>query len=157
MKIQVRQTDRHSCYGVTLIELLVAITVSALVIVFATKIFLSGNLQFLERGKQSDNLITLFKLKNEIDKVLAGQISRCESGKIWIQDLEPNKDPSELFALLKLRIGSIVSSDFHCFEIQRADHSLIDWQGRFQPSLVEYKLVISQKGKVDSLIGSVLK
>jgi prepilin-type N-terminal cleavage/methylation domain-containing protein len=148
---------RRGQRGVTLVELLAALVVSALVVVLATRIFLSGNRQFRDRSDQSDRLSTLFRLKSSMQSVLRAEITRCASGGLWLRDDSAQGGGKEIGALLKARFPGIESMDVRCFETSPPPLELVEWQKRFQPNLVEYRIYIRQSGKRDSLSGSWIK
>jgi prepilin-type N-terminal cleavage/methylation domain-containing protein len=140
--------------GVTLIELLAALLISSLVIVLATRIFLSGNRQFLNRALESDRLAALYKLKGAVQHALQGEIGRCESGKIWLRG---DGKEQEVFASLRSRFPNVRVADFRCWEKSGEPISLVPWKDWFQPALIEYQIVVATSGTKDTLSGSWLK
>ncbi len=140
--------------GVTLVELLAALTISAFLVVLASRIFLSGNQQFLDRNLESDRFEKMYMLKASIQKYLQKEILRCDSGKLWVKmdGLE-----TDVQAALKKHDSQIQSSDFQCYEKSGSPISLVTWKDWYQPSLVEYQIVLLKSGVRDTLRGSWIK
>ena len=140
--------------GVTLVELLAALIVSAFVVIVAGRIFLSGNHQFLARRADSERLSTLYRLKGMLRVALQGEVARCASGKLWLKE---DAEEQELGTLVKARFPDMVSAEFRCLEVSADAADLVEWKDRFQPRLVEYRVVLEMDGKADSLSGSWIK
>ncbi|HKP95158.1 MAG TPA: hypothetical protein VJ385_05310 [Fibrobacteria bacterium] len=140
--------------GVTLVELLAALVVSAFIVVMASRIFLSGNLRFLQRTTESERLGALYRLKGAIHGAFRRDVERCASGRLWLRE---DDGESEMAALLKERFPGLAGSEFHCLEPAPDGASLREWKDRFQPALVEYRLVLEKNGKADTLAGSWIK
>lgn len=140
--------------GVTLIELIVAIVISALVVGLASRLFLTGQREFLARVFESDRLSALVRLKGAVYQGLQGEVSRCAEGKVY---LGHDSGDTEMGAWLKGRFPSADSLDFRCFEVDAGGDKLIEWKGRFQPQLVEYRISLKTRKIVDRLEGSVLR
>jgi prepilin-type N-terminal cleavage/methylation domain-containing protein len=140
--------------GITLVELLAALVISAFVVVMASRIFLSGNRQFFERFIESDRLGELHRLKGALQGVLKRDVARCASGRLWLAEGEGEQELSEL---LKPRFPGMSGSEIRCFEISPDGHSLVEWRDRFQPSLIEYSIRMQRKAGTDTLAGSWIK
>lgn len=144
----------HRSKGVTLVELLVAIVISALVVGLASRLFMSGQREFLARVFETDRLSALVRMKGALHHALIGEVSRCESGRLY---LTQDGAETELGAVLKARFPGADSLDFRCFELGGAGEKLVLWSGRFQPQLIEYRIALRTRKIVDHLQGSVLK
>jgi prepilin-type N-terminal cleavage/methylation domain-containing protein len=140
--------------GVTLLELLVALVISAIVISYASYIFLSGNHQYINRLMESGRIAQLFRIKTGIVKSLEDPIEKCEDGKILIVQ---DSGKIELNIKLKTQFPIIDSLVFHCLEMDSDSLSFRDWKEGNQPRLVEYRAFITEKNVRDSLSGSVAK
>ena len=140
--------------GITLVELLAALVISAFVVVMATRIFLSGNRQFLERSAESDRLGGLYRLKGAVQAALKREVARCASGKLWVLESGIEK---ELPELLKSRFAGVAGSEIRCLEVSTDGHSLVEWQDRFQPRLIEYRIQVKTGSKTDTLAGYWIK
>lgn len=140
--------------GVTLIELIVAIVISALVVGLASRLFLTGQREFLARVFESDRLSGLVRLKGALHQALRGEVTRCADGRLYIAK---DGEESEMAALLKARFPESDSLDFRCYEVDAGGDKLVEWKGRFQPQLVEYRVSLKTRKIVDRLEGSVLR
>ena len=140
--------------GVTLVELLAALAISAVVVTLASRIFLSSNQQFLARALESDRLKSLYLLKATLQNSLRTEMTRCESGQLWLRVDGAEK---ELLPILKTRFSAVQSADFLCWEKTGGPISLVPWKDAFQPALVEYRIVLSASGTTDTLMGSLIK
>lgn len=140
--------------GVTLIELLTAMAVSAFIVILAGRTFMMGNRQFLQRSVESDRFAALYRMKSWVEGELRKEVSRCGSGNLWLSDSAGEKD---LSALAKAHFPAFVSADFHCFEPAADSASLVDWKDGFQPPLIEYKVIVRKGKQDDTLTGSWIK
>jgi len=140
--------------GFTLVELLAALMVSAFIAVMAARIFHSGNVQFMRRVSDSERLAALFKLKAKLQTELKEEVSRCSFGRLW---LRRGAEETELTVRLRERIPDLLSADFRCFETASDSASLVEWTDRFQPRLVEYRMVLKKGPDTDTLAGSWIK
>ncbi|MDQ3000827.1 MAG: hypothetical protein M3Y08_06160 [Fibrobacterota bacterium] len=140
--------------GATILELLAAMVISALVVVLASRIFITGNHQYLARVMESKGLANLYRMKVAVAKALGGEIAKCETGRLWLRVEDAEVD---LQSELKGRFPELESADFYCLELDRGSASFLDWKARFQPSLVEYRLILKENSVWDSLIGSTIK
>ena len=140
--------------GVTLVELLAAIALSALVIALATRIFLAGNRDFLAKALETGRLERLIRLKAEVRRALSLPVARCEGGRLW---LEGEAGEKEIGEILKPRFQDLRAWDFRCFEADPGNKTLRECQEGSQVRLVEYRLLLEKHGKRDSLSGSYLK
>lgn len=138
--------------GMTLLEVIAALVISALVIALASRLFLTGQSQFLERVFESDRLSGQVRLKGALRQALEGEVLGCESGALRLKGEE-----KDLAASIKERFPGADSLEFHCRETSQDGESLVKWAQRFQPQLVEYRLVLLTRGKKDRLEGSILK
>lgn len=138
--------------GVTLIELVVAVVISALVVTLASRLFLTGQKEFLARVFETDRLSALLRLKGNLQSALRGEVERCEGGRLR---LDLDSGGTDLGACIKARFPEADSLDFRCYEVD--GDRLSEWKGRFQPQLVEYRISLKTRGRVDRLEGSVLK
>lgn len=141
-------------HGVTLVELLSALVISAIVVTLISRVYLSGHREFLGRLLESDQLTALVKAKRTLDKALMGKINHCKSGHLG---LVISSTKTDMETWLHSKIPTITSSSFHCFERDEATGEIVEWSGRFQPQLVEYRVQLVSKNKSDWLEGSVLK
>lgn len=140
--------------GVTLVELLAALLVSGLVLVIASRIFLSGKHQFLSRTADSKKIETLFHLKKVLQSALNGEIEECLGGKLTLRQASTHSD---LQMILKKKFPEILTANLHCLEVSSDQTSLVDWKLGFQPRLVEYTIILKNKGNLDTLLGSWIK
>lgn len=128
--------------GVTLVELL------------AARIFLTGQKQYLERLFETDRISGLVRLKGALHHALGRRIATCGAGRLA---LDTDSTDLDLAAWLKTRHPGADSLAFRCLELGSGLSELVDWQGRFQPQLVEYRACLTVRGRRDCLTGSVLK
>lgn len=140
--------------GITLIELLAALLITGFIVVIASRIFISGNRQFLLRSSESQSLERLHRVKSVLQAALKGDVETCASGSIGIRSDSISGDG---FGFLKSRIPELESAEFHCLEPDRDGMSLVEWKEGFQPGLIEYRLILNRKGKRDTLSGSWIK
>ena len=134
-----------------MVELLAALLLSALVVVAASRIFLSGNFQFLKRFSESERLGTLYRLKGAVDNALRKDVERCAADGLWIREGDSTR---ALIVVLKGRFPDLAGAEFRCLELSPDGTSLVEWKERFQPGLVEYRVVLKKKGIADTLNGS---
>jgi hypothetical protein len=140
--------------GVTLVELLAALLTSGFVVALASRIFLSGNREYLQRFSESERLAVLYRIKAGVQGALIGEVERCSGGKLWLRS---DSGEMELAPMLKAHYPGMASADFRCFETGADSSSLGEWTEGFQPRLVEYKVVLRQGAKSDTLAGSMVK
>lgn len=145
---------RASRSGVTLVELVAAVVISALVVALASRVFLSGQKEFLARVFETDRLSDLVRLKGVLHRALGGRIERCEGGKMA---LATDSAALDLNGWIKTRFPEADSLVFRCLEADVARGELTEWKGRFQPRLVEYRACLKMRGRAECLVGSVLK
>lgn len=149
-----RSGERRGSRGVTLVELLAALLISGFVVVLGTRVFLSGNRQYLQRFSESERLAALYRIKTGVQGALNGDVDRCSGGKLWLRS---DSGEMELASMLKARNPGMASADFRCFETATDSASLVEWTAWFQPRLVEYKVVLGEGAKRDTLSGSWIK
>lgn len=140
--------------GATLVELLAAMVISAVVVVLASRIFISGNHQYLARVMESDRLSDLYRLKGAVAYALQSEIETCDRGKLWLRQ---GGESVDLQVALKSRFPNLESADFRCLEPDRDRVSLTEWKDGTQPRLVEYRLILNDNQVRDSLKGSLIK
>jgi prepilin-type N-terminal cleavage/methylation domain-containing protein len=142
--------------GITLIELLAALVISALVVALASRIYLNGHREFLARVFESDRLTTLVRAKGTLHEVLRGEVAHCRNEQLIL--VGGSLDSSQDVAVgLKARFPGVDSITFRCFEVDEVRGELVEWRERFQPQLIEYRMVLNTRGRRDKLEGSVLK
>ena len=139
--------------GVTLIELLAALLISAIVVAVAGRIFLSGHAQFMKRSADSAKLGSFYRSKRIVEAALKSEVVRCEGGRLW---LRRNGVESELEAEVKKHDRAVKDAEFRCLEAAADGATLQPWKDGAQPRLVEYRLRFKTGGDVDSLSGSFL-
>jgi prepilin-type N-terminal cleavage/methylation domain-containing protein len=147
--------------GVTLIELLAALLITGFIVAIASRIFISGNRQFLLRSSESHSLEQSHRVKSVLQAILKREVEKCASGSM---ELKRGSDPEgsgadgeDVAALLKTRVPELESAAFRCLETDREGTSLVEWMDGFQPGLIEYRLILDRKGKRDTLAGSWVK
>jgi type II secretory pathway component PulJ len=140
--------------GITLIELLAALLITAFIVVMASRIFLSGNRQFLARSAQSQRLEDMFRLKAVLQGLLKRDVERCAAKKLSLREGETGKDAE---TLLKAHFPDLARAEFICLEPAPDNGSLVEWKEWFQPRLIEYKVILEKGGKSDTLAGSWIK
>jgi prepilin-type N-terminal cleavage/methylation domain-containing protein len=126
--------------GVTLVELLAALVISALVVTLASRIFLSGNREFLRRVAGSEELARQYRIKARLHHLFEGTVASCSDGA----------------ARLKSE-GAVDSLFVKCLVVDTGGKALVPWDGSGQPQLVEYRVVIRGRYGPVRLEGSVLK
>lgn len=141
----------EACRGVTLVELLAALLISAFIMVMASRIFLTGNHQFLERSSESRGLEESYRMKTFLQGALRREVERCSAGKLWLRGSEGGKDVE---TLLKAHFPNLTGAEFHCLEPAADASSLVEWKDWFQPRLIEYQVMMKRDGKTDTLRGS---
>lgn len=140
--------------GLTLIELLAALVISALAVALASRLYLTGHKEFLARVFETDRLSALVRVKGSLHQALAGAVARCGRGSL---SLATDSADADMADWLKARFPEADSMVFRCFEVDARDGELVEWKDRFQPQLVEYRVVLRTRGKRDELKGSVLR
>lgn len=160
--------------GMTLVELLAALVLSALVVALASRLFMAGHSQFLARAFETDRLSGLIRLKSTLRQALQGEIARCEGGRLQLavvkraaaEDGEPSghgagkgagSEGVDLATFLKARFPGADSLEFRCYETGPEGGDLVEWKQRFQPQLVEYRILMRTRKAADRLEGSVLR
>ncbi len=149
-----RYPGRRAERGVTLVELLAALVISAFIVVMASRIYLGGHFQFLRRIWEAERLETRYRLKGMLQGALKEEVARCTGGKLWLRGTGPEK---EMDGLLRVRFPEYSVATFLCLEPAPDSASLVEWKGRFQPKLVEYQVVLKSHGAADTLVGSCIK
>ena len=140
--------------GVTLIELLAALVVSAFVVAMASRIFLSGHAQFVRRSAESEKIALCYRLKAEVEAGLKGEVLACSGGKIAFQT---DTGEIDLGDRLRARLPALTDARFACLEPDSAGTVLQTWKDAAQPALIEYDLRIRVRGQDDLLSGSWLR
>gem|GEM_PF-2383589 len=140
--------------GVTLVELLAALLISGFIMTMASRIFLSGNRQFLERSSESHRLEAFYGMKGFLHGALKGEVESCIGGKLWLRGPEGGTDVA---VLLKSRFNDLKGAEFHCLEPSSDRSSMVEWKEWFQPRLIEYRIWIGKNGRTDTLAGSWVK
>jgi prepilin-type N-terminal cleavage/methylation domain-containing protein len=140
--------------GITLIELLAALLITGFIVVIASRIFISGNRQFLLRSSESQSLERLHRVKSILQAALKGDVETCSSGSIGFRS---DSIAGDGFDFLKRRVPELESAEFLCLEPDRDGTSLVEWKTGFQPGLIEYRLILNRKDKRDTLAGSWIK
>jgi hypothetical protein len=140
--------------GVTLIELLAALIVSAFVVAMASRIFLSGHAQFVSRSTDSEKMALFYRLKAEAEAGLKGDILSCSGGRLT---LRTDSGQVDLGDRLRARLPALTQARFDCLEPDSSGSSLQEWAASAQPALIEYLLRVRVRGKDDSLSGSWLR
>jgi hypothetical protein len=140
--------------GVTLIELLSALVVSAFVVAMASRIFLSGHAQFVRRSAESEKIALCYRLKAEVEAGLKGEILTCAAGKLALQT---DSGQFDLGDRLHARLPALTEARFDCLEPDSTGAGLQAWKDAAQPALIEYGLRVRVRGQVDSVSGSWLR
>ena len=140
--------------GVTLIELLAALVVSAFVVAMAGRIFLAGHAQFARRSAESEKVALCYRLKAEVEAGLKGEIGACVGGKIALMTDSGRVDLGDR---IRGRLPALAEARFECLEPDASGAGLQAWKDAAQPALVEYGLHFRVRGQVDSLAGSWLR
>lgn len=140
--------------GVTLIELLAALVVSAFVVAMASRIFLSGQAQFVRRSAESEKIALCYRLKGEVEAGLNNEILACSGGKLALLN---DSGQVDLGDRLRTRLPALTEARFDCLEPDSTGTALQVWKDGAQPALIEYGLRLRVRGQVDSLSGSWLR
>lgn len=140
--------------GITLVELIAALVITALVVTLASRVFLSGQKEYLARMFETDRFSALVRLKGALHQALGGRIATCGNGRMA---LATDSTDLDLAVWLKARHPQADSIAFKCLELDPERGDLVEWQGRFQPQLVEYRSCITVRGRNECLTGSLLK
>lgn len=140
--------------GLTLVELIAALVISALAVALASRLYLTGHREFLARVFETDRLSAQIRLKGSLHQALAGEVTRCGRGAL---SLATDSVAADLSAWVKARFPEADSMAFRCLELDARGGELVEWKDRFQPQLVEYRVVLRTRGKRDELKGSVLR
>jgi hypothetical protein len=136
------------------VELLAALLLAGFIVALASKLFLSGNAQFLRRATESRRLGDLYRLKGMIQGSLKKDVTRCASGKLWLREGGSEKELSEA---IKGHFPDMAAARFKCLETASDGSGLVEWKARFQPGLVEYAVILGKGAKADTLAGSWIK
>lgn len=148
--------SRLGSRGVTLVEILIALVISAIAITLTSQIFFAGHREFVARIFESDRLSGLMRLQGAMHHSLHEKISRCRDGKLWLSESSSGAEV-DLEGRLKKRFPGLDSLVFRCFETDAASEQLVEWKDRFQPQLVEFRVLLKARKHTDLLEGSVLK
>lgn len=140
--------------GVTLIELLSALVVSAFVVAMASRIFLSGHAQFVHRSVESEKISLFYRLKAEVEAGLKQEIAACSGGKLT---LLTDSNQVDLGERLRAHFPGLTEARFACLELDPTGTGVQEWKDAAQPALIEYGLRIRVRGQVNSLTGSWLR
>jgi type II secretory pathway component PulJ len=141
--------------GITLIELLAALLISGFVILMASRVFISGNRQFLLRSSESRRLEELYRLKAVVQGILKREVVGCAGGRLSLREGDGSADAG---TLIKGHFPDCTGAVFRCLETGRqGDEALVEWKEWFQPRLIEYQVVMKRKGMADTLSGSWIK
>ena len=140
--------------GITLIELLAALLISGFVVLMASRIFISGNRQFLLRSSESRRLEEMYRLKAVVQGILKREVVQCAAGRLSLRD---GDDPEDAEALIKSRFPGFTGAVFRCLETGPGHEGLVEWKDWFQPRLIEYRVMLKSKGAADTLSGSWIK
>jgi prepilin-type N-terminal cleavage/methylation domain-containing protein len=140
--------------GLTLIELLAAMVVSAFVVAMASRIFLSGHAQFVRRSAESEKIALFYRLKAEVEAGLKGEIQECSGGKLA---LLTDSGQVDLATRLRARLPALTEARFDCLEPDATGSGLQAWKDADQPALVDYNLRVKVREQADSLTGSWLR
>jgi len=140
--------------GLTLIELLAALVVSAFVVAMASRIFLSGHAQFVRRSAESERIALCYRLRAEVEAGLKGEILACSGGGL---SLLSDTGQVDFGGRLRSRLPALTEVRFECLETDPAGAALQAWKDAAQPALIEYGLRIRVRGQDDSLTGSWLR
>lgn len=138
--------------GVTLVELLVAIVISALVVGLVSRLFYSGQRAYLDRIFETDRLSTFFALKTFLNQALSHEVVRCGDGEL---SLVENSGEKKLTAWIQERFPEVEASEFRCLEVDGEVLSV--WRNRFQPDLIEYRLTVRSGKALQKWVGSTFK
>jgi prepilin-type N-terminal cleavage/methylation domain-containing protein len=140
--------------GVTLIELLAAMAITGLVVALASRIFLSGQAQFLRRSADSEKMAFFYRMKSEVEGGLKGELASCGGGRLVFRSDTGGADFGDR---LRKRHPEITQARFQCLEPDPAGGALQDWKDGAQPPLIEYRVDIHFRQGTDSLSGSWLR
>jgi hypothetical protein len=137
-----------------LIELLAALLITGFVVTVASRIFLSGNAQFVKRSADSDRLNARYRLKAQLRNAFLQEAVRCEGGRLTLKGPEGDFD---LLGHLRKRDEGVVEAAFKCLEADAGGGALQAWREADQPPLIEYRLILKIRGGSDTLDGSWLR
>lgn len=149
----------------TLIELLAALIISAFIVAMASRVFLSGNRQFLDRILSSHRLENLHRMKAAVQGLLKREVEACAGKKITLRMEAGGVDGADGMgasgqdaeAMLKAHFPELAGAEFTCLEPAADSSSLVEWKDWFQPRLIEYRIILEGHGKRDTLTGSWIK
>ncbi len=133
-----RTGDRHkgtTQAGMTLLELLTALTISTIVVVLGANLFTSGQRQFLFRMGENELLHSQFLLQETLRAHLEGEILQCGTGTLRVGIKDADRD---VVSLLHERFPGLHDMNFKCFELDEAG-LLTPWKTAAQPRLIEYE------------------
>ena len=97
--------------GITLIELLAALLITGFIVVIASRIFISGNRQFLLRSSESHSLERLHRVKSVLQAALKGEVETCASGSL---EFGSDSVASDAVDFLKSRVPELEAAQFLC-------------------------------------------
>jgi type II secretory pathway component PulJ len=140
--------------GITLIELLAALLISGFVILMASRIFISGNRQFLLRSSESRRLEELHRLKAVVQGDFARDVVECAAGRLSLREGDGTVGAEKL---IKAHVPGLTGASFRCLETGPGHETLVEWKDWFQPRLIEYQVMLKTNGVLDTLSGSWIK
>jgi prepilin-type N-terminal cleavage/methylation domain-containing protein len=140
--------------GITLIELLAALLISGFVILMASRIFISGNRQFLLRSAESRRLEELYRLKAVVQGILKREVVQCAAGRLALREGDGSLDAE---TYIKDHFPHFTGATFRCLETVSVQGALVEWKDWFQPRLIEYRVVLKSNGGENTLTGSSIK
>ncbi len=153
MRMNQTPIDCKRMQGLTLLELMVAMTMSGFVIVMASNLFLYNFKNFHIRSHEAEALQEAFAIDHFIQKSLTLPIENCSSDQITIREnhtsLLLSKEASKKYPTLK-------SIKFNCLQADTASKKMEAWKKGDSPDIVQYSLNMNFKNLDWNWRGSVL-
>ncbi len=138
--------------GLTLLELLAALTISSMAILIGAQIFGWNQNQFYFRMRESEFLQRQYLLQETVRGQLKHEIVSCKSDHLVVWN---KKEEWEVVTALRKRFPGLETLTFNCIEVDEHG-ALILWNSGIQPKLVEYEWIFTHKGLRQSHRGSWL-
>lgn len=124
-------------HGFTLVELIVAMGIAAILLSIATGVYIQGLKYFKMRMAEASTFRELVLMDKLIKKKVSSKVHDCDFGKI---EVEVDGGPIELAEMLKSKFKIVKDIKFECLEIEPDTKKLRSWKNTYQPDVINYEL-----------------
>ncbi|MGL1934453.1 MAG: prepilin-type N-terminal cleavage/methylation domain-containing protein [Fibrobacterales bacterium] len=133
--------------GVTLIELMAAIAVSAIVLTLLGQLFLQSQKEYSSRMSESWQFQKQYLIEKTINKALYSDFEECSFGKIKVKTLKSTVNES-----IYQKFPEVEAITFKCFELDPDLGIVQDWKFAIKPDLVKYQIQFVKGVAVDGMV-----